>query len=336
MPKISVVIPVYKVGKYIENSMKSVCYQTFKDFEVVLVDNNTPDDSIEIAEKVLKGQGVDYRVVKQTIQGLPAARNMGIRVAKGEWIISIDPDDTVSSRFLADLYECATSNGLDIVFSKYAEVGSERLFVFSEENKENVTEFYTKEEVLPLLLVRKLPLMISNMFFNKAAFVEKSCWFDEDVILGADLINLWRILINTPNIAYINKFLYNHFERPDSLMTAPSWQKIDSNIMGYKRLREYITERESGQLAGWVYARAVYAFLATLCIHGGKNMYKEYLKKYYNREVHEILQTFPDKKIQMLDKILNVSSSVFYFVNKSLRDPDSAIWKLLSKRLHNN
>ena len=83
MPKVSFVIPVYKVGKYIENSMKSVCYQTFRDFEVVLVDNNTPDDSIEIAERVLKEGGIDYRVVKQTIQGLPAARNMGIREAKG-------------------------------------------------------------------------------------------------------------------------------------------------------------------------------------------------------------------------------------------------------------
>ena len=80
MPRISVVIPVYKVGKYIENSMKSVCYQTFKDFEVVLVDNNSPDDSIEIAEKVLKEGGIDYGVVKQTIQGLPAARNMFLSV----------------------------------------------------------------------------------------------------------------------------------------------------------------------------------------------------------------------------------------------------------------
>lgn len=84
MPKVSVIIPVYKVGKYIENSMKSVVAQRFKDFEVLLVDNNTPDDSIQIAKNVLEGTGVDYHVVKQTIQGLPAARNMGIAEAKGE------------------------------------------------------------------------------------------------------------------------------------------------------------------------------------------------------------------------------------------------------------
>ena len=335
MPKVSFVIPVYKVGKYIENSMKSVCYQTFRDFEVVLVDNNTPDDSIEIAERVLKEGNVDYRVVKQTIQGLPAARNMGIREAKGEWIISIDPDDTVSSRFLADLYECATTNNLDTVFSKYAEVGEDGLFLFPEENKEGVTELYNKDDVLKLLLVRKLPLMISNMFFKKEAFIQKGCWFDEDVVLGADLINLWRILINTDRIAYINKFLYNHFERPDSLMTAPSWKKIDSNIMGYSRLRTYVKEHYSEQMGEWIYGRAIFAFLATLCIYGGNQMYKDYLSKYYNKDIHTILQSFPDGKIGRLDSILSVSPALFYFINKTLRNPNSIVWKTLDKRLHN-
>ena len=116
MPIISVIIPVYNVGKYIENSMKSVIAQRFADFEVILVDNNTPDDSIEIAEKVLAGTNINYRVVKQTIQGLPAARNKGIEKAKGEWIISIDPDDTISSFFLQELYRYATDNNLP---SKY-------------------------------------------------------------------------------------------------------------------------------------------------------------------------------------------------------------------------
>ncbi len=335
MYKVSFVIPVYKVGKYIENSMKSVCYQTFRDFEVVLVDNNTPDDSIEIAERVLKEGKIDYRVVKQTIQGLPAARNMGIREAKGEWIVSIDPDDTVSSRFLADLYECATNNDLEIVFSKYEEVGINRLFDFPEEDKDNVTELYDKDDVLKQLLVRKLPLMISNMFFKKGAFVENGCWFDEDVVLGADLINLWRILINTDRIALINKYLYNHFDRPDSLMTAPSWKKIDSNIMGYARLRTYVKEHYSEEMGKWIYGRAIYAFLATLCIYGGKQIYKEYLNKYYNKEVHHILQSFPDGKIRKLDSVLFASPTLFYFVNKTLRDPNSFVWRALDKRLHN-
>lgn len=335
MPKVSFVVPVYKVGKYIENSMKSVCYQTFRDFEVVLVDNNTPDDSIEIAERVLKDGNIEYRVVKQTIQGLPAARNKGIKEAKGEWIVSIDPDDTVSSRFLADLYDCANSNRLDAVFSKYEEVGVDRLFDFPEENKEGVTEIYDKDDVLKLLLIRKLPLMISNMFFKKEAFIEKGCWFDEDVVLGADLINLWRFLINTDKIAYINKYLYNHFDRPDSLMTAPNWRKIETNIMGYERLRSYVNTHYISGFGDWIYCRAVFAFLATLCNYGGKEMYYEYLRRYYSRDVHNGLRTFPDARIRKLDAVLSFSPLSFYVINKVLRRPKSRIWGLISNKLHN-
>ena len=140
MPKVTIVIPVYKVGKYIENSMKSVIAQRFTDFEVVLVDNNTPDDSIEIAERVLAGTNISYRVVKQTIQGLPAARNKGIEEAKGEWIVSIDPDDTISSYFLEELYNTAISNELEIVISKYAEVTEKDLFCFPQEAEQGKVE----------------------------------------------------------------------------------------------------------------------------------------------------------------------------------------------------
>ena len=336
MCSVSVVIPVFKVGKYIENSMKSICSQTYRDFEVLLIDNNSPDDSIERAKKILTGSGIHYRVLKQPIQGLPAARNMGIKEAKGDWIISIDPDDTVSSRFLADLYECAIANNLDIVFSKYSECGKDMLFDFPEENKKDVIRIYDKDEIMNLLLVRKLPLMVSNMLINRDAFWEKGCWFDEDIILGADLINLWRILANTDRIAYLDKSLYNHLEHPDSLMTTLNWKKIDLNIMGYDRLYRYLKEHYSEQMGKWVYSRAVYAFLATVCVYGGKNMYKEYLEKYYTEDVHLILQSFPDKRIQYLNGLLRMSPNAFYIINKAFRKPNSVAWKAIAKRLHNN
>ena len=270
MPKVSVVIPVYKVGKYIENSMKSVIAQRYKDFEVILVDNNTPDDSIEIAEKVLEGTGVEYRVVKQTIQGLPAARNMGIAEAKGEWIVSIDPDDTISEYFLEKLYECAVSSKLDFVFSKYDEVGEDAIFTFPEETKDIPVEYYERDFVLKNLLTRRLPLMVSNMFFKKSTFERLGIHFDEKVILGADLICLWQLMVNTEKIAYLNKKLYNHFDRPDSLMTAPSQEKIDSNLAGYRRLCAYIVEHYTKEFSQWVYSREVYALLSTICIWGTK------------------------------------------------------------------
>lgn len=329
MPKVTVIIPIYKVGKYIENSMKSVVAQRFKDFEVLLVDNNTPDDSIEIAEKILKPSGIEYRVVKQTIQGLPAARNMGIAEAKGEWLISIDPDDTISEYFLEQLYGCAVRSNLDFVFSKYDEVGEDALFLFPEETMDIPVEYYDKDYVLKNLLTRRLPLMVSNMFFKKSTFEKMGIHFDQNVILGADLICLWQLMVNTEKIAYLNKKLYNHFDRPDSLMTAPSNKKIDSNLAGYNRLCSYITEQYSEEFSRWVYAREVYALLSTICIFGTKTLYDENRKKYYGTKEYVDMKNFPNGIIRKMNWMLHNTPALFFWLNRIVRSPKSFFNKII-------
>lgn len=334
MPKVTIIIPVYKVGKYIENSMRSVVSQRFKDFEVILVDNNTPDDSIEIAERILKPSGIEYRIVKQCIQGLPAARNMGIAEAKGEWIVSIDPDDTISEYFIEKLYDCAINSNLDFIFSKYDEVGEDSLFVFPEEAMDIPVEYYDRDYVLANLLTRRLPLMVSNMFFRKATFDNLNLKFDENVILGADLICLWKIMINTKKIAYLNKKLYNHFDRPGSLMTAPSQKKIDSNLAGYVRLCSYIEEFYTKEFSQWVYAREVYAILSTICIWGTKKLFNENKERYYRKKEYLSMKNFPSRIIRKMNWMLFYTPNIFFVFNKVVRNPKSMINKIIVSLIH--
>ena len=331
MPKISVIIPVYNVGKYIENSMKSVVSQHFTDFEVVLVDNNTPDDSIEIAENVLKKTKVDYRVVKQTIQGLPAARNMGIAQAKGEWIVSIDPDDTISPFFLEELYRYANESGLSVVFGEYDEVEEKGLFLFPEEEKKDAFEVLDREYTLKKLLTRELPLMVSNMFFKKSFFIEHGFQFDQGVILGADLMLVWRIILNLEKIGHLNKKLYNHFFRSDSLITAPSSKKIETNLAGYRRTCDYVAKNYNKEFSEWIYARELYGLLSVVSVHGEYKMLKDNINLYYTKDIHKSLQTFPDKRIVIMDKILCLCPWLFFHINKQLRQPNSWLFKFIHK-----
>lgn len=90
MKKISVIIPVYRVEKYINAAIKSVLEQTYKDFEIIIVDDGSPDQSVEICQ-----QFKDYRtkIIRQTNRGLAGARNTGIRHAQGEYLAFLDGDD---------------------------------------------------------------------------------------------------------------------------------------------------------------------------------------------------------------------------------------------------
>ena len=88
--KISVIIPVYNTEKYIENCLMSIVEQTYSNYEIILVNDGSLDNSITIVKKILKDSNIQYRILEQKNQGVAVARNNGIANATGEWIIAID------------------------------------------------------------------------------------------------------------------------------------------------------------------------------------------------------------------------------------------------------
>ncbi len=107
--KISVVIPCYNVEKYIDDCLKSVLNQTFKDYEVICVNDGSMDNTLEILKKY------DVKIINQDNKGVSAARNSGVLNSKGEYIAFIDSDDWVDNNYLEKLYLSITRNNCDIV-----------------------------------------------------------------------------------------------------------------------------------------------------------------------------------------------------------------------------
>lgn len=111
MPKLSVIVPVFNVEQYLSECIDSILAQTMCDFELILIDDGSPDRCGEICEKYAQ---LDSRiiVIHQKNQGVSAARNAGLEIAKGEYIGFVDPDDLINKNFfhklisVADLYDC--------------------------------------------------------------------------------------------------------------------------------------------------------------------------------------------------------------------------------------
>ena len=114
-PKISLIIPVYNVQEYIEKALQSVVNQTFKDFEVIIVNDGSKDQSVEIVKKFIRKYD-NFRLINQENQGLSGARNTGLKEAKGEYIAFIDSDDFIENNFLEELYNLAVDNDADISY----------------------------------------------------------------------------------------------------------------------------------------------------------------------------------------------------------------------------
>lgn len=170
---ITVVIPVYNCGRYLERCFNSLKNQTLSDFEVIAVDNGSTDNSKEIAEKYSKS---DKRFISISHNSGSAGecRNVGISMAKGEFISFIDADDWVEREFLKKLYDCAIENNADIAvcgFNFYF-MNTEKTEKCSPLPKDTV---YDREKAIKILLLdREMRFYLWNKLWKKTLFTDNS------------------------------------------------------------------------------------------------------------------------------------------------------------------
>lgn len=121
---ISLIVPVYQVEDYLEDCIKSLLVQTYKNIEILLIDDGSPDGCGRICD-AYAGKDARIRVVHQENRGLSGARNAGIRLAKGEYIAFIDSDDLISPEYVEILYDMIHRNHAEIAVCDYARVRKE-------------------------------------------------------------------------------------------------------------------------------------------------------------------------------------------------------------------
>ena len=126
---ISIIIPIYNVASYIEACMQSICEQTYRDFEVILVDDCGQDNSVQLAVETLRGGGIEAIVLRhEHNRGLSAARNTGMTVAQGKYVLFVDSDDMLVARSLELLHQEAERTGADMTYGSYETFGDEARF----------------------------------------------------------------------------------------------------------------------------------------------------------------------------------------------------------------
>ncbi|MCP1101259.1 glycosyltransferase involved in cell wall biosynthesis [Aequitasia blattaphilus] len=147
-PFVSIILPTYGVEKYIEQSLQSLLKQSFRDFEIIVVDDASPDNSIEIAKRYRK---IDERIkiiCHEKNQGLSMARNTGIEVARGKYLWFMDPDDIVDKDLIERVYQSTLKNEADlIIFGLKEEYYEKDTYLYSNTRMPKEHCFRNKEEL---------------------------------------------------------------------------------------------------------------------------------------------------------------------------------------------
>ena len=120
--RFSVIIPVYNVEKYIERCLESVVSQTFRDYEVIIVDDETPDRSMELVQSYVDADPQRFTVIHQKNLGLGGARNTGVAASKGEYVVFLDSDDYIHEDMLKVIDQQLGSGRSELLIYNYIDV----------------------------------------------------------------------------------------------------------------------------------------------------------------------------------------------------------------------
>ena len=210
---VSVVIPVYKVEKYIVDTLDSIVNQTYKNLEVILVNDGTPDDSIRVAKEYLADKDISWHVVEEPNSGLPTARNNGIKAAGGKWVICPDSDDWLAPQAIEKMVEAAKSLAVRCVFCGYKNVDDAHIREMPV--KETAALKLDIAELRKNFLERRIIPLAPGMLLDRAIFdiiqFDKDCPHDEDIHF------MWRLFYAINDVAYIGADYYNYRVRSTSM-----------------------------------------------------------------------------------------------------------------------
>lgn len=233
MPDISIIIPVYKVEKYIQKCLQSLLNQTHKNFEVILIDDGSPDQSIDIAKKLV---GIDERFIflNKPNGGQASARNLGLQYAKGTYFSFLDSDDYFEPTFLeAILNVFHKKPEIDVVMCGYKQVTEtgEVLNTFMPRIDPN----YQTDDVL--FTQENIDYNVWNKVYHRSVWENQS--FVEGIIYEDKEI-LPRLLYQK-NLYLLDEYLCCYVKRDGSTMNSYNRQKsITSILYIYQSFKEFL------------------------------------------------------------------------------------------------
>ena len=254
---ISIIIPVYNVEKYLDRCLESVINQTYKNLEIILVDDGSTDKSSSMCDE-WKKKDKRIKVFHKENGGLSSARNTGLKKLKGDYFYFLDSDDTIDYDCIERMYNEALSNKCDIVISPYINVhhGEEKPYFKTIDSKVLSVEDALKEMLLSNIYnVSSCGKLFKNSVLKNIEFpLGKLC---------EDNGTTYKFILNASKVYYINVPFYKYYINPNSIMTGKfNFKKYDL-VELTNQMCEDLSKRYSS-LSDACFRRMIYARLSFL------------------------------------------------------------------------
>ncbi|MCM1440273.1 MAG: glycosyltransferase [Roseburia sp.] len=282
MPELSVIVPVYKVEKYLKRCICSILNQTFSDFELILVDDGSPDNCGKICDFY---SGIDKRikVIHKSNAGLGAARNSGLEAAQGIYVTFVDSDDWISADAFSYMIGLIKKHGADIISTSYqlSKKMGEKIRMSDQVIVMNRNEAVYKYMQIGMSR-RENDYSVCGKIYKRYLF--ESVRFPEGQ-LYEDAVTNYILLQKVHKYVKSEKVCYFYFQNSASIVHSPFKEQDYRDMMLVAKQFVELSKRESGEvqlLAKQKMARTYFSMIAKIVAYGiDKNVekYKEIEKE---------------------------------------------------------
>ncbi|WP_413307858.1 glycosyltransferase [Bacillus sp. 1P10SD] len=225
--KISIIVPIYNVEPYLERCLYSICRQTYKNLEIILIDDGSNDNSLKISEEfAFKDRRI--KVITQKNQGVSAARNTGIDASTGNYIAFVDSDDYIHPEMYERLYSLLKKNNADVSACFLRGCWTSN---YAEPPKNNVEiRVYDKIGAIKTVFDSKYEIngtgvVVTNKLFKKNLF--DNLYFRTDFKRGEDEQIICYLMKKVNKYVITDERMYYYFNRPNSLVHSKSTENSD-------------------------------------------------------------------------------------------------------------
>ena len=239
-PKVSIIVPIYKVAAFIERCATTLMEQTLRDVEYIFIDDATPDESIQKLEEVIsrypEREEQIHIVHHEENKGLPAARNTGLFMARGEYIFHCDSDDYVDLTMLEDLYHTAKAQEADIVWCDWHLTFAENEWYMKQPDLD------TPMDALRAMLCGGMKYNVWNKLVRRSLYTDYGIEFPAGYGMGEDM-TMMMLFAHAKRVAYVPQAYYHYIKtNTNAFSQTYSERHLEELKHNVQRIIDYMQE----------------------------------------------------------------------------------------------
>ena len=312
--KVSVIVPVFNASEYISNTLDSIISQDFDGFEIVVVDDGSTDNSLEIINETLNGVNIPHKIVHQENAGVSVARNRAIEEASGDYLVFVDADDYIAKNHLSLLYNGKTDFSLTLFVKKEGDKLSNP-YTYSQ-------DVISTDEFIKMELNMQMPFNFFQLMYKASIINDNNVRFTPGIVYGEDIEFAHKALMYGDEIAINNEVTYYYVQHSDSAIKTSEFRRFGV-IKIFENLAEFYRKNGRDEFADLIVTSRI-----PKAIFGNMNFFfynsydfDEVMSKMKELDLFSKLSKFRgDKKFAMKIRLFLLNPKLYYKMWKKFKN----------------